>query len=65
MIAKTLSFASPGKLSIHVRRIRSFIPNEGFVSILKVTDKQFGETIHLQGRKQKPAPPTPAHRELV
>lgn len=56
--------ASLESATVHVRRIRSFIPDEGFVSVLKVTDKQFGETIHLQGRKQKPVPPTPAQLEL-
>lgn len=50
--------------AVHVNRIRGFVPDEGFVSILKVTDKQFGETIHLQGRKSKPPPPTPHQLEL-
>lgn len=35
-----------------------------YLSILKVTDKQFGDTIHLQGEKQKPEPPPPLQLEL-
>lgn len=56
--------ASLESAKVHIRRVESFIPDEGFVSILKVTDKQFGDTIHLQGRKQKPAPPNPVQLEL-
>ncbi len=56
--------ASLESAKVHIRRIESFMPDEGFVSILKVTDKQFGDTIHLQGEKQKPAPPPPLQLEL-
>ena len=45
-------------------RIRNMVPDEGLVSILKVTDKQFGDTIQFVGRKRKPPPPTPLQLEL-
>lgn len=44
---------------VHVKRIKSLIPREGKVSILKFTDKQFGEIETFLGRvpeKTKKAP---------
>ena len=40
------------------------VPDEGLVSVLKVTDKQFGDTIRLIGRKRKPPPVQPLQLEL-
>ena len=56
--------ASNEAAAVHVRRIQNMVPDEGLVSILKVTDKQFGDTIQLVGRKRKPPPPTPLQLEL-
>lgn len=39
--------ASGESAAVHINRIKAFVPPEGMVSILKVTDKQFGETINL------------------
>lgn len=38
---------------VHIQRIREIVPEEGLVSIIKITDKQFGETINLVGKKAK------------
>ena len=56
--------ASGESLDVHVSRVGRMVPEEGRVSILKVTDKQFGDTIHFVGRKTKPPPPTPMQLEL-
>lgn len=43
----------------HIKRIKSYIPREGLVSILRFTDKQFGEIETFLGakpKKQKKAP---------
>lgn len=56
--------ASHEAASVHVGRLKRMVPDEGLVSILKVTDKQFGETIQIVGRKRKPPPPTPCQLEL-
>lgn len=56
--------ASQEAASVHVGRLKRMVPDEGLVSILKVTDKQFGETIQIVGRKRKPPPPTPCQLEL-
>lgn len=51
--------ASNEASTVHINRVRAVIPEEGSVSILKVTDKQFGDTIHFVGRKRKPPPSAP------
>ena len=56
--------ASLESASVHIGRIKRLIPDEGFVSILKVTDKQFGDTINILGRKRKPRPPMPVQLEF-
>ena len=56
--------ASLESASVHIERIKRLIPPEGFVSILRVTDKQFGDTIHILGRKRKPPPPQPVQLEF-
>lgn len=46
---------------VHIRRVKSFLPPKGQVSILKVTDKQFGLIANFWGAssqkpKQQPLP---------
>lgn len=51
--------ASYGAADVHIERVKRIVPDEGSVSILKVTDKQFENTINIVGKKAKPrtAPP--------
>lgn len=49
---------------VHIKRIKAMIPEEGMVSILKVTDRQFGDTCTFVGRKTEPPPPVPLQLEL-
>lgn len=56
--------ASYGAADVHVERVRRMVPDEGSVSILKVTDKQFENTIHIVGKKAKPPPMTPVQLEF-
>lgn len=56
--------ASNEAAAVHLRRIKAMVPDEGLVSVLKVTDKQFGDTVQFVGRKRKPPPPTPLQLEL-
>lgn len=56
--------ASNEAATVHIKRIKNMVPDEGLVSIIKVTDKQFGDTIQFVGRKRKPPPPTPLQLEL-
>ena len=56
--------ASGESASVHIGRVRSRVPEEGLVSIVKITDKQFGEAINLVGRKRKLPPPPMLQLEL-
>ena len=49
---------------VHVKRVRTSVPEVGMVSILSVTDKQYGDIINLWGKKQEPLPGTPLQLEL-
>jgi len=57
--------ASYAAADVHIGRVKTFVPDEGSVSILKVTDKQFENTIHIVGRKAKPLPATPVQLEFL
>lgn len=56
--------ASYGSADVHIERVRRMVPDEGLVSILKVTDKQFENTIHLSGKRAKPPPSIPLQLEF-
>ena len=49
---------------VHINRIKKIIPEEGIVSVLKITDRQFGETCTFVGKKSTPPPPAPLQLEL-
>ena len=49
---------------VHIRRVQSMVPAEGMVSVLLITDKQFGQMLVFYGTKTKPPPPTPLQLEL-
>lgn len=48
--------ASLENTDTHEHRIRKAIPDEGHVSIIRITDKQFGNVVNLWGHKHKPMP---------
>jgi len=56
--------ASEEAATVHITRVKGFVPDEGLISILKVTDKQFGNTIQIVGRKRQPPPPVPKQLEF-
>lgn len=56
--------ASKENRDVHVKRVKSFIPELGLVSILSVTDKQFGEIINFWGQKKQRMPELPLQLEL-
>ncbi|MCD8194063.1 MAG: CRISPR-associated endonuclease Cas2 [Tannerellaceae bacterium] len=45
--------ASRENADVHIRRVRSFLPEKGQVGILCITDKQFGNLELFIGRKEK------------
>jgi len=56
--------ASKESAGVHVKRVRSFIPERGQVSILQVTDKQYGNIMNYWGKKSDPMPEGPKQLEL-
>ncbi len=56
--------ASKESADVHIKRVRSFIPGKGQVSILSVTDKQYGNIINYWGAKEKPVAQVPKQLEL-
>ena len=38
---------------VHIKRVKSFLPEAGQVGILSITDKQFGQMELFQGKKEK------------
>ncbi len=56
--------ASFENAEVHIRRIREAVPEEGIVSILKVADRQFGDTCTFVGHKRTPPPEAPLQLEL-
>lgn len=45
--------ASRKNMEVHLRRVKSFLPREGKVGILCITDKQFGDMELYFGRTPK------------
>lgn len=54
--------ASKENMEVHIRRIKSYLPEFGNVGILCITDKQFGEIEIFSG--QKPKPPNAPGQQL-
>jgi len=57
--------ASKENSTVHINRVKDCIPEKGDVSILSVTDKQFGKIINISGNKTKPSPPRPKQLEFL
>ena len=50
--------ASKENMEVHIKRVKSFLPDYGKVGMLGITDKQFGSIELFYGQKvKKPDPP--------
>lgn len=56
--------ASRESANVHIKRVKSFVPAKGHVSILGVTDKQYGEIKNFWGVKKEPMKKAPPQMEL-
>ncbi len=56
--------ASEENADVHFERVKNFLPPEGEVRLLKITDKQYGRIETYWGKKRKPQEPTPKQLEL-
>lgn len=48
--------ASLESAKLHIKRVRSFTPTKGLVSILTITDKQYADIINIWGAIEKKRP---------
>ena len=51
-------------VQVHVKRVRSFTPPQGHVTILSITDKQYSNIVNIWGKVEKKARPTPLQLEF-
>lgn len=56
--------ASEENAQVHFKRVQSFLPPDGEVRLLTITDKQFERMQIFFGKLRKPTPPPPAQLEL-
>jgi CRISPR-associated protein Cas2 len=49
---------------VHEKRIYNLLPPLGKVSVLRITDKQFGNILNLWGKAEVPKESQPTHLEL-
>ena len=56
--------ASKESGDVHTKRIQSCIPEKGQVSILRITDKQYGDIMNYWGIKENPLPACPKQLEI-
>lgn len=49
---------------VHIKRVQAMVPEEGIVSILKITDRQFSDSCTFVGKKAAPPPPAVIQLEL-
>lgn len=56
--------ASRESAEVHVKRVQKKLPPKGQVSILQITDKQYGQIINFWGKKTEPLREAPPQLEL-
>ncbi len=56
--------ASEENADVHFERVKKFLPPDGEVRLLCITDKQYGRMETYWGRRRKPTPPAPKQLEL-
>lgn len=48
----------------HTRRVKTFVPSVGHITILSVTDKQYSNIVNIWGKIEKIKEPQPMQLEL-
>lgn len=56
--------ASRENMEVHMKRVRSFLPEFGKIGILTITDKQFGDIEIFYGQKEQKKKGQPIQLEL-
>lgn len=56
--------ASKESMDVHIKRVQKLMPPAGLVSILGVTDKQYGDIKNFWGKIEKAKPQMPQQLEI-
>jgi len=56
--------ASKQSAQVHLKRVKALIPEYGQVSVLSITDKQYGDILNYWGAKTDPLPEGPKQLEM-
>ena len=56
--------ASRENAEVHIKRVKSFLPEKGHIGIMCITDKQFGDMEIYFGKKQKEKSTGPQQLEM-
>lgn len=56
--------ASRESMEVHVKRVKTCVPSAGQVSMMSITDKQYGNIVNFWGKKTKALPPPKAQLEM-
>ena len=56
--------ASRESMMVHIKRVQRYVPKEGQVTILQITDKQYSGMINILGRVREALAPAPSQMEL-
>ena len=57
--------ASKESQEVHIKRVKSIVPETGMVSMLSVTDKQYGDIVNFWGKENvKKVPKDPLQLEF-
>lgn len=57
--------ASDENAQVHAKRVKSFLPPDGEVRIVKITDKQFGKIEVYYGKKRIPTELAPVQLQFL
>jgi CRISPR-associated protein Cas2 len=56
--------ASEENAEVHMKRVEMYVPPDGEVRVMTITDKQFERMRTFWGKMRKPAPPPPQQLEF-
>ena len=56
--------ASLESKEVHIKRVRSFMPSKGKLTIISITDKQYSEIINIWGQIEQKVKKVPIQLEL-
>lgn len=59
-----INCASRENTAVHIKRVRKFLPEEGKICIISITERQFREILLYEGTKKTPPLPEAIQLEL-